>query len=155
MAMMNRRIAIMAVAATLATASLGLSHIASAADWYTPGGGNLAIGGYDPVAYFKVNRPEKGKGAFSTNYKGARWLFANQENLDAFKANPARYAPQFGGYCAYAAAKGYKASTVPEAFSVVGGKLYLNYSLPVRDLWDANQSAFIKQGNANWPKLAR
>jgi len=110
-----------------------------------------AIKGYDPVAYFKASKPVKGKEGISYQWKGANWHFASEENRDAFKANPEAYAPQFGGYCAYAVSEGYTAKIEPEAWKVVNGKLYLNYNLNIKKKWEANQAERIKKAEANWP----
>ena len=94
-----------------------------------------AIEGTDPVAYFTQSKPVEGSRKFSYEWKGATWRFVSAKNRDLFKANPGKYAPQFGGWCAFAVSRGYTASIDPEAWSIVGGKLYLNYSLSVRDQW--------------------
>ncbi|MCG8542572.1 MAG: YHS domain-containing protein [Alphaproteobacteria bacterium] len=113
--------------------------------------GGSAIRGVDPVAYFAGNGPVEGKSDFSHEWKGARWLFASAENRDKFAADPMRYAPQYGGYCAFAVAKGKLKSIVPEAWSLVDGKLYLNYSLRVRDKWRKDTADYIAEADANWP----
>ncbi|MDP3294598.1 MAG: YHS domain-containing (seleno)protein [Nevskia sp.] len=100
---------------------------------FAPGG--VAIRGYDPVAYFVDGKPTPGRDEFATDWMGAKWKFASQANLDRFKAEPAKYAPQYGGYCAYGTAKGHLAPTEPSAWSVVDGKLYLNYNEKVSKLW--------------------
>lgn len=112
-----------------------------------------AIKGYDTVAYFTENQPVKGKSEFSVEHQGATWLFSSQENLDLFKADPEKYAPQFGGYCAYAVAQNSTAPIKPELFTIVDGKLYLNYNRSINDKWLANQDKFIKDAEANWPSL--
>jgi YHS domain-containing protein len=89
---------------------------------------NVAVSGYDPVAYFTDGKPVKGNAKFATNYKGAEFRFASANHLAAFKANPAKYAPQYGGYCAWAVSQGYTASADPSVWKIVGGKLYLNYN---------------------------
>ena len=114
---------------------------------------NAAIHGYDPVAYFKENKPVKGDDKFSLSWKGAPWYFSNQQNLDAFKANPEKYAPQYGGYCAYGLADGHKAPTSPQAWTITGDKLYLNYDKDVQKLWNKKQKEYIETANANWPKV--
>mgnify|MGYP003575532322 CR=1 FL=1 len=114
---------------------------------------NEAIRGYDPVAYFKESMPVKGKKEFSYSWKGGIWLFSNQENLNDFKNNPEKFAPQFGGYCAYGVADGHKASTSPDAWTVFDDKLYLNYNQDVRELWRKDQSGYIKKAHENWPKV--
>ncbi|MEO6167576.1 MAG: YHS domain-containing (seleno)protein [Chitinophagales bacterium] len=112
-----------------------------------------AINGYDPVAYFKESKPVPGNKDFIYSWKEANWYFANSENLAAFKAAPEKYAPQYGGYCAYGVAKGAKANTVPEAWTVVNGKLYLNYNKSVSNTWNKDQKAYIEKADANWPDI--
>lgn len=111
-----------------------------------------AIRGYDPVAYFTEGKPVEGSRKFSHEWKGATWRFASAANRDAFAAAPEKYAPQFGGYCAYGVANGYTVSTVPEAWTIVEGKLYLNYSLGVRADWLKDVPGYIGKANANWPR---
>jgi YHS domain-containing protein len=111
----------------------------------------VAGGGYDVVSYFKGGEPRRGEAKFATNWKGATWRFASQANLDAFKADPEKYAPQYGGYCAYAVSRGYTAKGEPEAWTVVDGKLYLNYSLDVRKTWADDIPGNIAKANGNWP----
>lgn len=114
---------------------------------------NAAIHGYDPVSYFKKSKPVKGNKQFSYKWKGANWLFENEENLKAFSAEPEKYAPQYGGYCAYGMSKGYKATTSPDAWSVVDGKLYLNYDTDVQKTWNKDQKNFIQKADKNWPTV--
>lgn len=116
---------------------------------------NAAINGYDPVAYFKKSKPVKGNKQFSYSWKGANWYFENEENLKAFTAEPDKYSPQYGGYCAYGMAKGYKATTSPDAWSVVGGKLYLNYDRDVQKTWNEDQQSFIQKADKNWPSVKK
>ncbi len=116
---------------------------------------SLAIQGYDPVAYFKESKPVKGKKEFSHSWKGAVWNFSNAQNLADFKTDPERYAPQFGGYCAYGVADGHKAPTAPDAWTIVDNKLYLNYDKSVRDMWNKSQSAYIKKANDNWAEVKK
>ncbi len=112
-----------------------------------------AIHGYDPVAYFKQDKPVKGSGSFTHKYKGATWYFSSAENLDDFATNPAQYAPQYGGYCAYAVSRGYTASTDPDAWTIKDNKLYLNYSVPTRAIWLQDTDNNIRKANGNWPRL--
>lgn len=113
-----------------------------------------AIRGYDPVAYFTEGKPVEGKSEFTQKWNGATWRFASAQNRDRFAAEPAKFAPQYGGYCAWAVSQGYTASTVPEAWKIVDGKLYLNYSKGVQAQWEAGGiPKLIRQGDANWPKL--
>jgi YHS domain-containing protein len=114
---------------------------------------NVAVSGYDPVAYFVSRRPVKGNPQFKLSYKGVEYRLANAENFAKFKANPATYAPQYGGYCAWAVSQGYTASGDPNVWKIVGSKLYLNYSREVGSRWDKNIPGHIRSANANWPKL--
>jgi YHS domain-containing protein len=112
-----------------------------------------AIRGYDPVAYFTVGKPVQGKDQFTTKWQGATFKFSSAENLALFKAEPTAYAPQYGGYCAFAVSKGATAGTVPDAWSIVDGKLYLNYSLNVRNRWSKDVPGNIKAADRNWPAV--
>jgi YHS domain-containing protein len=115
--------------------------------------GATAIRGYDTVAYFKDGKPVKGTPQFSTQWMGATWQFANASNRDAFQQAPEKYAPQFGGYCAWAVGHNYTASTDPEAWKVVDGKLYLNNSKSVQKMWEQDQARWIMEADRNWPGL--
>lgn len=117
--------------------------------------GNVAIDGYDVVAYFTENKAVKGLKKFETEWHGANWRFSSTENLEKFKANPQQYAPQYGGYCAYAVAKNGKAGIDPRQFSVHNGKLYLNYNKKINQKWLANRDNFIVDADRNWPKLSK
>ncbi len=110
-----------------------------------------AIRGYDPVAYFIESKPTKGSDQYTFEWKGETFKFASAENLALFKADPEKYAPQYGGYCAYAVSEGYTASTVAEAWTVVDDKLYLNYSLGVKKRWAKNIPGRIATADKNWP----
>lgn len=113
----------------------------------------IAIQGYDPVAYFKEAKPVKGNENFSFKWNDANWLFSNQQNLDSFKLNPLKFAPQYGGYCAYGMSEGHKAPTEPDAWTIVNGKLYLNYNTKVKGYWNKDQSKRIEDADKNWPGL--
>jgi YHS domain-containing protein len=112
-----------------------------------------AIRGYDPVAYFTQGAPVRGRPEFSHQWQGATWRFASAENRDKFAAAPEKFAPQYGGYCAYGVAGGYAVSIDPNAWSIVDGKLYLNYSLGVRKSWQADIPGYIRKADANWPRV--
>jgi YHS domain-containing protein len=112
-----------------------------------------AIRGYDAVAYFTEGKPVKGNEKLSFQWKNATWLFSSKENLDAFSKEPEKYAPQFGGYCAYGMSEGHKAPTDPNAWTIVEGKLYLNYSPKVKEMWIKNPSERIEMANKNWTTL--
>ena len=113
----------------------------------------VAIKGYDPVAYFEAGAPAQGAAGRSFDWQGATWRFSSDANRDAFAAAPERYAPQYGGWCAYAVANGRTADIDPAAWAIVDGKLYLNYSLKIKAKWDADVPGFIATADANWPKL--
>ena len=112
-----------------------------------------AINGYDPVSYHK-EKPVKGTEDYSYEWENATWYFASEANLALFKTDPERYAPQFGGYCAYGMAEGHKAPTQPDAWTIVDGKLYLNYNKEVLSTWRENRDEFIKQAEGNWPSVS-
>lgn len=112
-----------------------------------------AVSGYDTVAYFTEGRPVKGDRRFSTEYLGATWLFSSAENLAAFEADPARYAPRYGGYCAWAVSQGYTASGDPEHWAIVDDRLYLNYDGKVQATWNTDRAGFIELADENWPGL--
>ncbi|MEL7257905.1 MAG: YHS domain-containing (seleno)protein [Pseudomonadota bacterium] len=123
--------------------------------WYDSGSG-YAADGADVVAYFSLDKSAKGvKGSseHSIEWNGMRWRFANAENLAAFKANPEKYAPQFGGYCSWAVSQGYTAHGDRDAWTVENGKLYLNYNNRIRNRWLKDVQGFIAQGEANWPSI--
>lgn len=146
--MPNRR-QVLALAAAAPFASLAAPAFAMTPKTYAEGG--IAIDGSDTVAYFDENGPVPGSPEFSVEWQGATWQFSNAENMAKFEADPEAFAPQYGGYCAFAVSKGYTASTVPEAWSIHDGKLYLNFSRGVRTRWALNKRANIEAADANWP----
>jgi YHS domain-containing protein len=113
----------------------------------------LAVGGYDPVAYFDAGRPVRGAASLSTLWMGAEFRFASPESLAKFRADPARYAPQFGGYCAWAVSQGYLAKGDPRHWRIVGGRLYLNYNAVVQRRWETDVPGFIAKAENNWPRV--
>jgi YHS domain-containing protein len=115
----------------------------------------VAIDGYDPVAYHQPSGALHGKSEFQTEWQGAVWYFANAENRDAFLADPDRYAPQYGGWCAFALSQGeYASDTDPsEAFTVIEGKLYLNWSRQVKRNWERDAAHHIEVADQNWPTV--
>ncbi len=115
----------------------------------------VAINGYDTVAYFTDNKPVPGRDEFTTDWKGAKWKFASQANLDRFKADPDKWAPQYGGYCAYGVAQGALVKVEPEQFTVRDGKLYLNYDADVQKKWLADPEGFIKTANGRFGDLLK
>lgn len=143
----------------------GLLTLLLAAAWFAPipaAAGDLihttflggtAIDGYDPVAYFREGRPVEGDPAFTHEWQGATWRFASAANRDAFAAAPESFAPAYGGYCAYGVSQGYTVGTDPEAWSIVDGRLYLNYSKSVQRTWEEDFSGYIRQADSQWPDL--
>ncbi len=113
----------------------------------------VAILGYDPVAYFTDAKAVAGEPEFTARHDGATWRFASAEHRDAFVADPVRYAPQYGGYCAYGVAGNYKVKIDPEAWRVEDGKLYLNYDLGVQRRWYSDIPGHIARATRNWPGL--
>lgn len=111
---------------------------------------NIAIKGFDAVAYFNENLPKQGKTEFVHEWNGAKWQFSNAENRDLFAKSPEKYAPQFGGYCSWAVSHGYTADGDPNAWKIVNGKLYLNYSPKVKEMWEKEQDKLIEDGKKNW-----
>lgn len=112
--------------------------------------GEGAISGYDPVAYFKEGKPVKGDKKHVTEWGNAKWYFSSEANLSDFNSNPLKYAPQYGGYCAFGTAEGHKATTQPDAWTIVDDKLYFNYNTDVKRLWMEDQTRFIHQADSNW-----
>ncbi len=150
--MMNRRTFLIATATALPAAGL-LTQPVFAAQPPVFATDNIAINGYDPVAYFTEEMPVEGFAEFSSEWDGATVLFASAAHKEMFDADPEAYAPKYGGYCAYAVSKGYTASTDPNAWTVHEGRLYLNYSRSVRALWTARRSSHIRSADANWPSV--
>lgn len=114
-----------------------------------------AIGGYDPVAYFTQGKPLKGKEEYKSKIQDSEWLFASLENKKLFDANPNKYLPQYGGYCAFGVAQGYKAKIDPTAWSIVNGKLYLNYNASVQKDWLKDQTQMILNADKNWTTVKK
>ncbi len=138
----------------LAVFAVGLANSSAVAEEAKPlvfqTDNKVAIRGYDPVAYFVESTPTKGDPAFSSTYEGATWYFANAANRDSFAADPAKYAPAYGGWCAYGMAKGGKVPIDPTAWKIVDGTLYLNVNKKIQGWWEADIPGFIQEANANW-----
>lgn len=113
----------------------------------------VAVNAIDPVEYFERQKPVTGQAAHSRRWNGAEWRFANENNANTFAANPEAFAPVFGGYCAFAASRGYLAPTIPEAWTIYEGKLYLNASLRAQELWLRDVPGNIAVGLGNWPGI--
>lgn len=112
-----------------------------------------AIRGYDPVAFFTKAAPVKGADSLALDWKGVSWLFSSKENLEAFKTAPEKYAPQYGGYCAYGTAGGHKSPTQTDTWTILNDKLYFNYNLKVKELWSKDRENLILKADKNWPEL--
>lgn len=120
---------------------------------YTGRYSDVAIQGYDSVAYFTQGEPLKGSSEFATQYMGAEFRFSTQQNLDDFLKMPANYTPQYGGHCAWAVSQGYTAKGDARHWRIVDGKLYLNYNGKIQKRWETNIEGFIVDANKNWPSV--
>ncbi|OYU54173.1 MAG: YHS domain protein [Chitinophagaceae bacterium BSSC1] len=111
-----------------------------------------ALQGYDVVSFHLKHMPVIGDSSISFKWKEANWYFENETNLKLFKENPEKYAPQFGGYCAYGCSdgNGHKAPTKIETWTIVNDKLYFNYNLKVQEIWNKNQASNIEKAVKNW-----
>lgn len=145
---MNRFLMLVTIALLYTTSAL-----ASESPVYTGLLSNTGAGGYDTVSYFESGQPTKGSSEYTTQYQGATWRFANAENLARFKENPERFAPVYGGYCAWAVSQGYLAKGDPKHWSIREGRLYLNYNQSIQDQWLEDPGGFILQADAKWPKV--
>ncbi|MBI5721954.1 MAG: YHS domain-containing protein [Burkholderiales bacterium] len=114
---------------------------------------DVAILGHDPVAYFTVGKPVKGSDEHVFEWMGAKWKFASRANLETFRAEPAKYAPQYGGYCAFGVSRGYLVKIEPDQFTIFDGKLYLNYDASVQAEWRKDPAGYIKAADAKFPAL--
>lgn len=145
------------IAALSAAAALSVAYSAPAfaakPEVYTGAFSGVAVGGYDPVAYFEDGAPVKGDANFSYDYKGVKWRFASAANRDAFAADPEHFAPQYGGYCAWAASQGYTAPGNPQNWTIVDGRLFLNYNDKVQSDWEKDIPGFIEAADAKWPSI--
>ena len=156
----SRRRAVLAAAAVLLAAGT------ASAGWFGLGGSSdtgqvftgivegVAVGGYDPVAYFTQGRPVEGSAEITADYRGATWRFASEANREAFLAEPEKYAPAYGGYCSWAVAQGKLAKGDPQNWDIVDGRLYLNYNDDIQTRWRKDIPGFIGKAQANWPGLA-
>lgn len=146
---MNQKTRILSLLFVLAT----LAAVAQKPEVFSTKEG--AIQGYDPVAFFKESKPVIGKKELTYLYKDATWHFSTQENLNAFTSDPERFAPQYGGYCAYGTASGHKSPTQPETWTIVDHKLYFNYNKDVQKLWNKDQRSLIEKATKNWPTVKK
>lgn len=155
LALISKTIARTLLGFLMAAAAMSLFADSSNKKMVATGPGNVAIKGYDTVAYFTEGQPMKGKSEFAFSWNDAEWHFANATHRDLFMANPGRYAPQFGGFCAMGLSMGKKAGADPEAWTIVDGKLYLKFSKDARDRWRKDKAARINKAEDNWAKLQK
>lgn len=141
--------------AAIVTALQPMPVLADKAPIYTGTFSNAALEGHDPVAYFTEGRPVEGARSYSLEWRGADWYFASAENLEAFRVDPERYAPQFGGYCAYGVAVGNTVRGDPELWTIHEGKLYVNIDQSVQDIWVKDVPGYIADAEANWPAVLK
>lgn len=116
---------------------------------------NKAVSGYDVVSYFTEGKPVEGSSKYTLKYKGADWLFSSAENLALFKNDPVKYAPQYGGYCAWAMSNDKRAPGNSPFWTIYNDKLYLNYDQNVLDTWRADKDAFIQKADLHWANLEK
>jgi hypothetical protein len=141
------------VSCAIAVAAVAVAAAAAAKPPVNLSRGDLALRGHDPVAYYTEGRPVPGSAAYEHRWNGAVWRFASAGNRDAFARDPSRYAPEFGGYCAYAVSRGYTADGDPNAWRIVDGRLYINYSRRVQKLWEEDIPGNIAKGRGHWPAV--
>jgi YHS domain-containing protein len=156
---MNRRQFILSAGATIVSLPLilafnGLREAQAEPRWFTDLEPGVAVGGYDTVAYFTEGAPLRGDAAISLMHDGVEWRFASEGNRERFASDPDRYAPRFGGYCAYAISQGYTAKGEPEVWHIVDGKLYLNYDRAVQTTWRQDVPGYISKAESAWPDIA-
>lgn len=153
MTLSHLKIAVLLFAVLLFQAVTALTAAPAAAKdpVYTGTFSSLAVSGYDPVAYFVEGRPLEGRKAFEFEWNGATWRFADANNLAAFAADPEKFAPRYGGYCAWAVSQGTTLSADPEVWRIVDGKLYLNYNESVQQTWAQDIPGHIAKADKNWP----
>jgi YHS domain-containing protein len=120
---------------------------------YTEAKSNTALQGYDAVAYFSMSKPVLGSAKYTVSYQGADFYFSSAANRDAFKANPAKFAPQYGGYCAWAVAQGKHAKGDARFWKIVDGKLYLNFNAGIQKKWEKDVPGFIARADKQWPEI--
>lgn len=129
----------------------GLTAGAQQTEIFAPKG--IALNGYDVVSFYVNDKPVTGSEKFSAVWKNVKWYFVSKENLEAFKKNPDFYEPQYGGYCAYGASRGYKAPTIADTWALINNKLYFNYNQKVKAVWEQNRNTYIDSANAKWQAI--
>ena len=156
--MASRRQLLTSLSATIVSLVIGVMPVPGAAQSKKPAVftdivKGVAVGGYDPVAYFTEGKPVQGKPEIPLAHDGATWRFSSEANRDLVKADPAKYAPQYGGYGAWAVASNYTAKGDPRAWTIRDGKLYLNYDKSVHRTWEKDIPGNVTKADANWPKV--
>ncbi|MBL8520454.1 MAG: tat pathway signal sequence domain protein [Betaproteobacteria bacterium] len=141
------------LSALILSAAALMAGNAHAGEYFETDG--LAIGGYDPVAYLTEQRAAVGSAQFTATHRGSVFRFVSAVHRDTFIAAPDKFAPQYGGFCAFGASRGYKAVTTPETFSIVEGKLYLNYNAEVKAMWTKDVSGYIAKADRQWAEVAK
>ena len=139
----------------LALWTLGAVAPAAAVELVNSNRGRSAIDGYDSVAYFTKGGPLRGSSKITAEWNGATWRFVNAEHRDRFAADPERFAPKYGGYCAWAMSQGYTAPIDPKAWRIVEGRLYLNYSVSILKRWQRDLDRNIAAGDRNWSEILK
>lgn len=150
---MRQTLKIALVAMVSAAGLVATPTYAKEAKVYTSVFSKVAVSGYDTVAYFTDGKPVKGDKKFTYSWNGADWQFASAEHRDLFAANPEKYAPQYGGYCAYAVSQNYTASADPTSWRIYEGKLYLNYNADVQKRWEGDIKGFVADADKHWPSV--
>jgi YHS domain-containing protein len=151
--MLNKRLFVaLAVAGALAAGAAVPSAIAAGLDVNATITG-LALRGFDPVAYFTDGKPVLGDYAVTSEYDGATYRFASADHKALFDKDPAKYVPQYGGFCAFGTAQGFKVDGDPMVWKIVDNKLYLNLAPPVAARWNQDIPGYIKTANTNWQKI--
>lgn len=135
--------------ALVVTGAASLPTLAQAAEEVNLTNG-MAVHGYDVVAYFTEGKPVEGNGSYTASYNGASYQFSNAKNRDMFMADPAKFAPQYGGFCAFGTAMGRKFDGDPQAWTIKDGKLYLNLNKKVQARWSKDIPGFVKGADHNW-----
>jgi hypothetical protein len=135
----------------IAVSIITISATAQKAEIFQKNG--VAIRGYDPVAFFTLGEPVLGDSMISYIWKEATWNFSTKSNMEMFKADPEKFAPQYGGYCAYGTADGHKAPTEIDTWTVINGRLYFNYNKKVKEIWSKKTDYYILQADKNWERI--
>lgn len=142
------------IKSTLVSSALLVSSFTFAANIEVNANNNdLAIQGYDPVSYFTDGKPTKGSGEYTAAYNGAIYHFSSAEHRDLFAASPAKYSPQYGGFCAFGVALNQKFDTDPTAWYIQDEKLYLNLNKDVQKKWLTDVPGHLKQSQTNWSEI--